>query len=140
MRAGRPRREGQPRGATIARVTGPFATAIIVVSLLLAFWAVALLVANRPPGKALFSGVAVLEAMLLAFLVGGVVQMAAEERDFARLEFAGYLVGMAAIPPAAAWWVKDEKSRAAAGVLAVVLLVMPVLVVRVQQVWTGTGG
>ncbi|MDP1878583.1 MAG: hypothetical protein Q8M17_13625 [Actinomycetota bacterium] len=121
-------------------MTGPFATAIIVVSLVLALWAVVLLVANRPPGKALFAGVAVLEAMLLAFLVGGIVQMAGEERDFARLEFVGYLVGMAAIPPAAAWWVKDERSRAAAGVLAVVLLVMPILVIRVQQVWAGTSG
>lgn len=140
MRVARPPWEGRPGGATIARVTGPFATAIIVVSLVLALWAVVLLVANRPPGKALFAGVAVLEAMLLAFLVGGIVQMAGEERDFARLEFVGYLVGMAAIPPAAAWWVKDERSRAAAGVLAVVLLVMPILVIRVQQVWAGTSG
>ncbi|MHB1066903.1 MAG: hypothetical protein ACYC2Z_05695 [Candidatus Nanopelagicales bacterium] len=120
-------------------MTGPFATAIIVVSLLLALWAVVLLVANRPPGRAIFAGVAVLELMLLAFLVGGLVQMAGEERDFARLEFVGYLVAMVAIPATAVGWVRDEESRAAAGVLAVVLLVMPVLVIRVQQVWAGTG-
>ena len=139
MRFAHPGREGRPGGATIARVTGPFATAIIVVSLLLALWAVVLLVANRPPGRAIFAGVAVLELMLLAFLVGGLVQMAGEERDFARLEFVGYLVAMVAIPATAVGWVRDEESRAAAGVLAVVLLVMPVLVIRVQQVWAGTG-
>jgi hypothetical protein len=34
---------------------------------------------------------------------------------------------------------KDEKTRAASGVLAVVFIVVPILVVRVQQVWAGAG-
>lgn len=121
-------------------MTGPFATAIIVVSLALAVWALVLVVINRPPGLALIGGIAVLELMLIAFLVGGIWQAAHEERDFAKLELVGYLVGMALIPPLAVWWVRGEKSRAAAGVLAVVLLITPVLVVRVQQVWAGTSG
>ena len=119
-------------------MTGPFATTIIVASLLLAAWTVVLLLIGRPPGRSLWVGLGVLELLLLAFLVGGVVQMAGSDRDFARLEFVLYLLGLAAVVPVAAWWVRDERSRAAAGVLLVVLLlVVPVMVVRVQQVWTG---
>jgi hypothetical protein len=121
-------------------VTGPFATAIIVASLLLCAWTLVLVIINRPPGRALWIALGGLEALLLVFLVGGVVQMLGSERDFARLEFVLYLLACAAVVPAAAWWVRGEVSRAAAGVLTVVLLVLPVMVVRVQQVWAGSGG
>lgn len=120
-------------------MTGPFATAIIVASLLLALWTLALVIANRPPGKALWLALAGLEVLLLAFLAGGVVQMLGSDRSFARLEFVLYLVACAAVVPIAAWWVRGEVSRAAAGVLTVVLLVLPVMIVRVQQVWAGPG-
>jgi hypothetical protein len=119
-------------------MTGPFAAAIMVVALLLCGWAVVLLIANRAPDTALLAAGAVLEAMLIVFLVGGLVQMAGSEQDLARAEFVGYLLACVAVIPAAAWWVRDEKSRAAAGVLAVVFLVLPVLVIRVQQVWAGS--
>ena len=120
-------------------MTGPFASAIIIVSLLLCAWTVVLVVANRPPNRALWGALGVLEILLIVFLIGGVAQMIGRETDFARLEFVLYLLGCAALVPAAGWWVRDEKSRAAAGVLAVALLVLPVMIVRVQQVWAGSG-
>lgn len=120
-------------------MTGPFATTIIVVSLVAFLWALVLVIANRPPGRTMWIALGVLESLLLAFLVGGVVQMAGSDRDFARLEFVLYLLACAAVVPLAVWWVRGEASRAAAGVLAVVLLVLPVMVVRVQQVWAGPG-
>ncbi len=120
-------------------MTGPFASAIIVVSLVLALWAGVLLAVNRPPNRALWGALGVLELLLVTFLIGGVVQMVGRDTDFARLEFVLYLLGCAAIVPLAGWWVKDEKSRAAAAVLVVVLLVLPVMIVRVQQVWAGSG-
>lgn len=119
-------------------MTGPFATAIIVVSLVLSLWALVLVIVNRPPGRLLWLGLAGLEVLLLVFLVGGIVQMLGSERDLARLEFVLYLLACAAIVPGAALWVRGEVSRAAAGVLMVVLLVLPVMIVRVQQVWAGT--
>lgn len=118
-------------------MTGPFATTIIVASLVLSLWALVLVIANRPPGRSLWVALGGLEVLLLVFLVGGVVQMIGSDRDFARLEFVLYLLACAAIVPLAAWWVRDEVSRAAAGVLVVVLLVLPVMIVRVQQVWAG---
>jgi hypothetical protein len=118
-------------------VTGPYATALIVGSLLLFGWSLVLVIVNRAPGRALLAAAAILELALIGFLVGGIVQMVGSDREFARVEFVGYLLACAAVVPAAAWWVRDEKSRAAAGVLAVVFLVLPVLVIRVQQVWAG---
>ena len=120
-------------------MTGPYTTTVIVVSLLLAVWAVVLLILNRPPGRALWVALGALELLVVGLLIGGVVQMLGSDRDFARLEFVLYLVGVAALVPLAGWWVREERSRAAAGVLLVVLLVLPVMVVRVQQVWAGGG-
>ena len=121
-------------------MTGPYATVIIVASLLLCAWSAVLVIVNRPPGRALWGALGLLEILLLGFLVGGIVQMAGSDREFARLEFVLYLLGLAALVPIAGWWIRDERSRAAAGVLVVVLLVVPVMVVRVQQVWAGSGG
>jgi hypothetical protein len=118
-------------------VSGPVATAAITVSLLMGAWCLVLLVINRPPGRALLIGLTLLEAVVLVFVVSAISQMIGRSTDFARLEFLLYLLGCLVLVPLAAWWVKDEKSRAAAGVLLVACLVLPVMVVRVQQVWDG---
>jgi hypothetical protein len=121
-------------------VTGPYAIAITVVALLLAVWASGLVVANRRPGTALLAGGAVLEALLIGFLVGGIAQMIESRRVFARAEFVIYLVACVAIPPAAAAWGRGERGRAGTAVLAFGFLIMPVMVLRVQQVWAGPVG
>ena len=112
----------------------------MVVSLLLGMWSVVQLVQGRPPGRVLLVGSLVVEVMLIVFLVGGIVQMIATDRELARVEFIIYLLAMAALLPIAIWWTSGENSRAAAGVLAVVFFLLPILVIRVQQVWAGTGG
>lgn len=116
-------------------MTGPYATAVILGSLALAVWALVLLIANRPPGRALWAALGLLELLLVGFLGWGVVAMVGRDTAFASLEFLLYLLGVVAIVPAAGWWVREEKSRAAAAVLLVALLVVPIMVVRVQQVW-----
>ena len=56
--------------------------------------------ARRP----MLAGGAVLEALLIGFLIGGIAQMAGSHRHFARAEFVLYLLACVAIPPAAAAW------------------------------------
>ena len=124
----------------ISHVTGPYATAVIVVALLLAVWALVLVAMNRRPGRALYAGGAFLELLLVGFLIGGVVQMVGSDRDFARVEFVLYLAACVAIPPIAAVWAAGEKSRAGTAVIAIAFLITPVMVVRVQQVWAGPVG
>ncbi len=124
----------------MAVVTGPYAVAIMAVALLLAAWAFGFVLANRPPGVPLLVGGAVLEALLIGFLIGGITQMTGSHRQFARAEFVIYLLACVAIPPAAAAWGWGERSRAGTAVLAVAFLIMPVMVIRVQQVWAGPVG
>ncbi len=112
----------------------------MAVALVLAAWAFGLVLANRPPGVALLAGGAVVETLFIGFLIGGIAQMAGSHREFARAEFVIYLLACVAIPPAAAAWGWGERSRAGTAVLAVGLLIMPVMVIRVQQVWAGPLG
>ncbi len=121
-------------------MTGAFATSIIFFSLALAAWSVVLVIVNWTPHPPLIVAAFLLEAMLVIFAVGGIVQMSRTDTDFARAEFVGYLLACVAIVPAAIWWMKDEKTRAASGVLAVVFLVVPFMILRVQLVWLGTNG
>jgi hypothetical protein len=118
-------------------VTGPFATAIIVASLLLSLWTLVLVIANRPPGRSLWFALGGLEVLLLVFLVDGIVQMIGSDRDVARLEFVLYLLACAAVvprPPGGC----AARCPGAAGVLHGGLLVLPVMIVRVSL--GGSGG
>ncbi len=118
-------------------MTGVFATLIIVVSLAIAVWSAVHLLINRPISRYLRASLLVLTALFLVFAVGGIIQMAVSDRDFARLEFVGYLVLSPLIPLGAWWWVRGDTTRAGSAILLVVALVMPVLVIRIQQVWAG---
>ena len=118
-------------------MTGAFATLIIVVSLVVAAWSAVHLIINRPISRPLRASMLVVAALFLVFAIGGIAQMLTSDRDFARLEFVGYLLLSPTIPVGAWWWVRGDTSRAASAILLVVALVMPVLVVRIQQVWAG---
>ena len=120
-------------------MTGPLADVAVAASLILAAWCAILLVLTRAPGRSLWVGVAVTELILAVFVVWGLVELVTRDAEFARLEFALYLAGLVAVLPGAAWWVRAEKSRAAAGVLVVASLVATFMVLRVQQVWAGSG-
>jgi len=121
-------------------VTGPVETAVIVVSLALAVWALVLVILDRPVGTALLVAVGVLECLVVALLVVGLVQMVGTDRTMERATFVGYLVAAVLIPPIAAVWSLGERTRYGTTVLLVALLVMPVMVLRIQQVWTGPVG
>jgi hypothetical protein len=121
-------------------VTGTYATVITVVALLFAGWALICAASNRRPLLLLFAAMVLLEALLLVFAVGGVVQMAGTERHFARAEFVGYLMGTLVIAPFAFYWARGERSRSGTLVIALAFLITPVMVLRVQQVWAGPVG
>ena len=121
----------------IGGVTGPYAAVITVVALLFAASALVLAAANRRPGVSVLAAGALLEALLVIFALGGLVQMIRSGHDFARAEFVGYLLGTVAILPIAFVWAWGEKSRAGAFVIALAFLITPVMILRVQQVWAG---
>jgi hypothetical protein len=118
-------------------VTGPFATATIIVSLVVALWALVQLIIKRPVGRSLQIAMLLLTALFVILAIGGIAQMLGTDREFARAEFVGYLLLSPMIPLGAWWWSRNDETRAGSAVVLVVGLVMPVLVVRFQQVWAG---
>lgn len=112
-------------------------SAVIAASLALALWSLVLIVLDRPVGGWLVGGTAVLECLLLALLAVGVAATITTSRDVERVTFVGYLVGALLIPPVAVLWSLGERSRYGTAVLLVATLILPVMVLRMQQIWAG---
>jgi hypothetical protein len=104
---------------------------LVVLALLAALGAIVLTAMDRRINWPLLIGIGVLELGLLAQLVVGLI----------RLEggavFVAYLVAAVLVLPIGVLWALAESSRWGAGVLAVACLVIPVLVLRLDQVWSG---
>jgi hypothetical protein len=84
-------------------------------------------------------GLAVLEVGLLVQAVIGIAALLGTERDVERLSFVGYLLGPVVILPVAVVWAAAERTRWSAGVLVVACLSVPVMIVRLGQIWAGHG-
>jgi hypothetical protein len=95
---------------------------------------------DRPVSVGVTVGAGVLELVLLAQAVVAVVLIAYGERADDGVTFVLYLIGSLVAVPAGVWWARGEPSRWGAGVLAVVCLALPVMMVRMQQLWETTGG
>lgn len=120
-------------------MTGLYATATIAASLVIAAWALVHVVIGRPMSRALHGSQLVLVGLFVVLAIGGIVQMVGSDRDFARLEFVGYLVLSPLIPLGSWWWTRGDTTRIGSAIVVFVGLVMPVLVIRIQQVWAGGG-
>lgn len=116
-------------------MTEPLQTVLIVLPLLLAVVAAVYVALDRPADRFLLGGWVLLEVGLLVQLVVGILQLAGTDRDVNGLTFVGYLVGALLVPPAAAWWAHGDRTRAGTAVFIIAGLVVPFLVVRMDQVW-----
>jgi hypothetical protein len=116
-----------------------YATVVIVAALIAAAWSGWYVARDRRPGRPLLVGLAVLEALTLVQLVVGIVLLVTGSRPDQLATFVGYLVAAVLAVPVGAAWALSEKSRSSTAVLVVACLVVPVLVLRLQQVWDGTG-
>ncbi len=114
-------------------------TVLTVLALAGAVWSVVLIVLNQPllpftkAKRGLLALLAVLETGLFVQAVIGLGQITAREID--RLSFAGYLIGAVLIIPVAVVWAAGERTRWSGGVLAVGCLSIPVMVLRLGQIW-----
>jgi hypothetical protein len=121
-------------------VSGAIAIVPIVLSLALAGWALVSTLRHRPPDRSQLAGLAVVELALLALAVAAVVAIAGGERPGEAGTFAGYLVTLVCLPPLAAVLARMEPTRWGSVIVLVICLVIPVVVVRLQQTWVATGG
>ncbi|MEV4480516.1 hypothetical protein AB0K04_27315 [Micromonospora coxensis] len=126
--------------STATPVDGILATATIVLSLVLALWSLVAAVRHRAPDRLQFVGLAVLEVALLALTVMALVALGGGERPGEPGAFFGYLVTLVCLPPLAWVLAKMEPTRWGSAIVCAVCLVLPVVVVRLQQTWDVAGG
>ncbi|HZO70006.1 MAG TPA: hypothetical protein VFB74_33850 [Kribbellaceae bacterium] len=110
---------------------------VVVLALLAALGAIVLTVMNKRINWPLLIGLGVVELATLVQLVVGIVRLAGTDTDVSGVTFVIYLVAAVVVLPIGALWALAERSRWGAGVLAVACLVVPVLVLRLDQIWSG---
>jgi hypothetical protein len=108
-------------------------TALAVVA---AVWLVVLIARGREPDDWVYGTLALLEVGLVAQLVIGLVRLGGDHEGVNVAAYVGYLVGSLVILPAGFVWSVGERSRAGTGVLLVAVAVVPVLFLRVHQLWS----
>jgi hypothetical protein len=113
------------------------ATTIIIGGLVLAGVSGLMVLLDRPPGLVHLIGLAVVELALLAQAVVATSRMFRGQRPEEMATFVGYLLTAVLIPPLAALLGLAERTRWGSAIIAVAGLVVPVMVVRLQQVWGG---
>jgi hypothetical protein len=106
-----------------------------VVSIVVAVWLAVLIVADRQPNDYVYGALALLEVGLVAQLVVGLVRVSGDHGGVNVAAYVGYLVGALVILPVGFVWSLGERTRAGTGVLLVAVLVVPVLFLRLHQLW-----
>jgi hypothetical protein len=114
----------------------PLTWALVALSLAATVYAVVLAARDKRIDWPLLAVLGVIEVGLLAQLVIGIVQLVQTSRDVSGPFFIGYLVGSLLILPIGALWALAESSRWGAGALAIACLVIPILELRLHEIWT----
>jgi hypothetical protein len=118
-------------------VTDGLANGIVIGSLVLAAWALLTTALDRPVGRTHLVGLGLIELALVVQVVVAVVKMASGERAEEMATFIGYLIASLLVLPVGAALALIERSRWGSAIVALASLVIPVVIVRMRQVWGG---
>jgi hypothetical protein len=110
---------------------------LTALALLVALVAAVYVVRDRSADGFLVGLVGVLWLGTIVQLVYGIAALAGTDREVHGVVFVLYLIGLAALPPVAAWWARGEPSRAGSGVVVVAALLVPFLLLRLDTLWSG---
>jgi hypothetical protein len=105
------------------------------VCLVLALWLAVLIVLDRLPDDYLYAALGLVEVGLVAQLVIGLVRVFGDHGGVNVPAYVGYLVGALVILPAGFVWSLGERTRGGTGVLLVAVVVVPVLFLRLHDLW-----
>jgi hypothetical protein len=128
------------RHLTLSRVVYGLALAAIACSLALAVWAFVACARQQPPTRALFVGLGVVAAVVTAQVVIATGQLVSGRGPHGAdriVTFVGYLLTVLLLPPAGAVLARMEPTRWGSGLIGAAAIVVPVLILRMQQVWSG---
>ncbi|GAA5178366.1 hypothetical protein GCM10023322_05390 [Rugosimonospora acidiphila] len=114
-------------------------TAVIITSLLAAAWCLVTTLRKRPIGIGELVAMGVAQALVITQIVISVVHLVQGQRPHELATFIGYLVAIFVILPVAGVLAKMEPTRWGSLIATVGGLVVAVLIVRLNQIWTGVG-
>ena len=120
-------------------MNGPLSVATIVAALLLAAWYLLRAALNRAPSRLDVLAGALLGVLVAVLVVVAVVGLFDGTRPAELATFAGYLVTTIAFAPVALYLARLEPTRWGSLILGVACLVLPVLVLRLQQIASVSG-
>jgi hypothetical protein len=112
-------------------------TAVIVAGLLLALAALVPAVRNRTLAGSHWVAVGLVQLLVTAEVVSGIVHLAQGGHPRQYVTFVGYLVAFFLVLPIGTALARMEPTRWGAVIVAVAAVVLPVLVLRVNQLWSG---
>ncbi len=116
-------------------MSGALNLAIIIASLAVAAWAGFAGFRDRAPDLAQFAGLGVLQVGVVAMGVVSAVALLNGERPAELETFVGYIVTTVCFPAVAFVLGRMEPTRWGSVTIAVGCLVIPVLVLRLEQIW-----
>ena len=109
---------------------------IQMVSLAMAVWCLVSTFRDQPMLVPHLVGMGVLWLLVLAQVSAIIVTMTRGERPAETVMFVSYLLTVALLPPACAVWGFMERSKWGPAVIAFACLILPVLMVRIEQLWS----
>jgi len=114
-----------------------FAVTVAVAALVVAAWSFILAARDKEPGKALLAGLAVVELLVIAQLVVGVVLLIDGGKPGSLATYLAYLIISLVVLPVGTLWALAERSRSSTAVLGVAGIAIAVMVLRLHEIWSG---
>ena len=121
-------------------MNGPLSVATIVAALALAIWCLARAGLNRAPSRFDLAATAALSVLVAVLVLVALAGLFDGSRPRETGTFIGYLITTIAFAPAGLVLARMEPTRWGSLILGVACLVLPVLVLRLQQIASVTGG
>ncbi|MCW2754742.1 MAG: hypothetical protein JWQ32_2153 [Marmoricola sp.] len=99
-------------------------------------WLAVLIVRDLRPGNSALALLAVIEVGLVVQLVIGLVRVFGNHTGVSAAVYVAYLVGALLVLPIGVVWSSAERNRNGTAVLLIAVLVVPVLFLRLHDIWS----
>lgn len=120
-------------------MNGPLSSATIVAALVLAAWYLLRSALDRSPGRNDIIAAGLLSALVVVLVLVAVFGLVTGTGPADPATFGGYLITTIAFVPTAVYLAVMEPTRWGSLILGIGCLVLPVLVLRLQQIASVTG-